>query len=237
MAARGLKRFYKNAAVSVSGSGFAVTLDGKPIRTPVGAALKVPTRALAQAIAGEWDAQKELILPPNMPLTGLANAAIDRAGPDAQRIIEEMLRFAASDLLCYRAESPADLVERQAACWQPVLDWLAETYGARLKVFSGVVPMTQSAAALAALRAAMEDLTDLELTALATATGAAGSLVVGLALIAGRLTVEEAIQVSQLDETFQADLWGRDDEAEDRRRRIGVDIHAAAEFLRLAETG
>lgn len=234
MAASGAKRFYKEAGVAVSDGGFAVTLDGKPIRTPAGTKLTVPTRALARAIAVEWEAQEESILPSNMPLTGLANAAIDRTGPDGQRIIEEILRFAGTDLLCYRAESPPDLVERQAAHWQPLLDWAEEAYGARLEVASGVVPMTQPSAALAALRVGVEDLSGQELTALAAVTGAVGSLVVGLALIQGRLTADEAVQVSQLDEAFQADLWGRDDEAEDRRNRLGMDIQAAAEFLRLA---
>ncbi len=232
----GAKRFYEAAAVAEAEGGFAVTLDGLPIKTPAGAGLIVPTRGLAQAVADEWAAQGEFIEPAAMPLTGLANTAIDRAAGQWRAMVGEIQRFAGTDLLCYRAEAPPDLVARQTAGWQPLLDWAAEVYGARLAVTAGVVPISQPWDALTALGVAVEALDDVQLTVLGCATAATGSLVVGLALVAGRIDADEASAASQLDEAFQSEFWGEDAEAVARLGRLGDDIRAAAKFLKLAKT-
>ncbi len=232
----GAKRFYEAVAVAEAEGGFAVTLDGRPIKTPAGAKLILPGRPLAQAVADEWAAQGEFIEPAAMPLTGLANTAIDRAVGQRRVVVAEILRYARADLLCYRVAQPPDLAARQAADWQPLLDWAAEVYGARLAVTTGVVPISQPAAVLTALGDAVEGLDDVQLTALGCIVPATGSLVVGLALVAGRIDAEEASAVSQLDEAFQSELWGEDAEAAGRLGRLKDDIRAAAEFLKLAKS-
>ncbi len=216
-----------------AGTGFTVTLDGRPLQSPAGTAFILPAKELAQAIAAEWRAQKEDIRFHAMPLTALAGAAIDRAGKERREVIDHALQYAGADLLCYRAEAPSELVLRQQARWQPLLDWLADAYGARLAVTAGIAHVDQPKPALHSLRAAVEALDDFELTALSSATAACGSLVVGLALTAGRIDAEAAFEASQLDETFQSERWGEDAEAAERRRRLKAEIGAAAKFLEL----
>ena len=228
------KRFYGAVGVAPLGDGFTVTLDGRTVRTPAGRDVTLPTEALARAVAGEWEAQEENVRPHTMPMMQLAGAAIDRVEPHRQEIIEQTVAYARTDLLCYRADSPPELTDRQAASWQPLLDWAAETHGARLNVTCGVTPQDQSEAALDALGAAVEALDDLELAALADVTGATGSLIVALALAAGRIGADEAHAVSQLDESYQVEKWGEDAEAQARCRRLHADIRAAAAFLALA---
>ncbi len=228
------KRSYGAVGVAPLGDGFTVTLDGRTVRTPAGRELTLPTEALARAVAGEWEAQEGEIRAHTMPMMQLAGTAIDRVGPHRQAMIEETVAHARTDLLCYRADSPPELTDRQAASWQPLLDWAAETCGARLRVTRGVVPVDQPEAALDALRAAVEAFDDLELTALAGVTGASGSLIVALALAAGRIGADEAYEVSQLDESYQVEKWGEDADAQARRRRLHADIRAAAAFLALA---
>lgn len=227
------RRFYEQAGVGSAGDGFSVTLDGRAVRTPGGRPLGVPTRALAEAIAAEWAAQELKILPHTMPITRLACTAVDRVGEGRQTVIEHTAGYGGTDLLCYRADGPEDLVRRQQAAWQPLLDWAAETHGARLQVTSGVLPVEQPAAALAALLAAVEALDDLELTALAAATQACGSVLVALALAAGRIDAEEAVTASQLDERYQSETWGENADAQKRSRALADDIFAAARFLAL----
>ena len=228
------KRSYGAVDVAPLGGGFTVTLDGRTVRTPAGRRLTLPTEALARAVAGEWEAQEENVRPHTMPMMQLANAAIDRVQPHRHEVVEQAVGYARTDLLCYRADSPAELTDRQAASWQPLLDWAAETYRARLRVTRGVTPVGQPGAALDARRAAVEALDDLELTALASVTGASGSLIVALALAAGRIGADEAHEVSQLDESYQVEKWGEDAEAQARCRRLHADIAAAAAFLALA---
>ena len=232
----GAKRFYEKTEIAETDGGFAIHLDGRGVKTPTGADLTVASRALAQAIAEEWAAQGEFIEPAAMPLTGLANTAIDRAPGYRRTMIEEILRYAGADLLCYRVEQPPDLAARQTAVWQPLLDWVAEAHGARLVVTTGVVPLSQPPDAIAALAAAVEALDDVGLTALGCASPATGSLVIGLALVAGHIDAKEATAISQLDEAFQWENWGEDAEAVARLGRLGDDIRAAAEFLKLAKT-
>lgn len=225
-----VKRFYEAAAVVAATDGFTVALDGRPVRTPGGVSLILSNRPLAQAVAEEWAAQDDTIDPRSMPLTGLANAAIDLGGGGRRTMVERACAYAATDLLCYRAETPRDLVERQARAWQPLLDWAAETHGARLRVTRGVVPVVQPPAALAALGRAVADLDDVRLAAVSATAGPTGSLVIALALVAGHIDAGEAWEAAQVDENFQREQWGEDAEDTARRARIKADIEAAGRF-------
>lgn len=229
-----MKRFYKDASASAAADGgYTVLLDGKAVKTPKRAALSLPNLPLAEAIAEEWRAQGETIDPQTMPLTRLAFAALDAVTPDRQEIARQILRYAQSDLLSYRAEKPPELVARQARMWDPLLDWAAETYGARLKVGSGIRHLAQPAGAIAALEKAISHYDEFQLAALHTATTVAGSLVLALALAERKVSAEEAFSAAMLDETYQAEKWGRDAEAEQRRQRLLSELVAAERLLRL----
>lgn len=214
---------------------FVVTLDGRPVRTPGRRPLHLPHRPMGEAVAAEWRDQGEEIAPATMPLTRLANTAVDRTAPLRAQVIEQVASYAETDLLCYRAEEPAELVARQAAEWQPVLDWLAEAHRARLAVTAGVAPVAQERAALLAVFTAVAAFDDFRLTGLHAATAAAGSVALGLALAAGRIDAEQAWRAAHLDELFQAERWGGDTEAERRRDALREEIAAAARFMTLAE--
>ena len=188
---------------------------------------------LAQAVAEEWAAQDETIDPRAMPLTRLANAAIDLGGSGRQAMVEGARAYAATDLLCYRAETPRDLVERQVWAWQPLLDWAAETHGARLRVTRGVVPVVQPPAALAALGRAVADLDDIRLAAVSATAGLTGSLVIALALVAGHIDAGEAWEAARVDENFQREQWGEDAEDTAQRAQIKADIEATERFAAL----
>jgi chaperone required for assembly of F1-ATPase len=225
-----VKRFYK--IVSIGEADNAILLDGKPVKTPQRAILAVPIRELAEAIAEEWRAQETDIKPETMPLTRLAHAAIDGAA-HRELIAEEALGYARSDLLCYRAEYPDDLVIRQARQWGPLLDWLHEAHGARLKTATGIGHVEQPGEALDRLADRVEQLDPFALVALHTATSITGSLTLGLALVGGRLTAADAFALSRLDETFQSEKWGRDAEAEARATRLLADLEATKRFVQL----
>jgi chaperone required for assembly of F1-ATPase len=227
------RRFYKEAAAIQEGDRWRIALDGKAVKTPARNSLLLSTRALAEAIAGEWQAQETKVKPDTMPLMQLASTALDRVAPDRDRIIAETAGYAATDLVCYRAEGPADLVAKQAEQWDPLIDWLRERYDVSLQVAAGVMAIRQSEAALAALTRVVAAQDDLRLTALAVMTGAAGSLAFGLALLEGRISPETAAAAAQLDELFQAERWGVDPEAEKRRAAQRGDLVAARRFLDL----
>ena len=230
------KRFYKEAVTVAAGGGHGVALDGRPIRTPGGAPLTAPTAALAETIAAEWAAQEDEIRPLTMPMMRLAATAIDRIGNERSAIVDQIAAYGGSDLLCYRAESPAPLVARQAALWQPLLDWAAETHGARLAVTQGITHVAQDQAALDALRAAVEALDDSRLAAVSQLTPICGSLVIALAIVAGHIGADEATAASLLDEKWQAEQWGEDEEAAERHENLAKEIAAAVRFLELLET-
>ena len=230
---RSLKRFYAEAGFAAAAGAFAIELDGKPIRTPAKAALAVPNRTLAAAIADEWRAQGERIDPAIMPLTRLASIAIDLVAPRRGEVVAAIVKYAETDLVCYRAEHPTELVRRQQALWQPLVQWVAERYGARLEVTAGIVPRDQPAAALGALRRAVEAYDIWALAALNLATAACGSVVVALALAEGRLDAAHAFAAAQLDESFEIEQWGEDAEQTRRRAMLGDDIAGAARFLAL----
>jgi chaperone required for assembly of F1-ATPase len=232
-----MKRLYRMVAVTAHPEGYGVALDGKPVNTPAGAALSVPTRALADAIADEWSAQAERVVPAAMPMMQLAATALDRVANQRAPVIEALLRYGETDLVCYRATAPAELAERQSALWQPLIEWIGLRHGVRLEVAHGLMPQPQPPAALAALRAALAPLDALRLTGVNAATAAAGSLVLALALLERRLSADEAWALSQLDETFQVERWGEDREAAQRRAALRADLVAAGRFLALAAAG
>jgi chaperone required for assembly of F1-ATPase len=227
------KRFYSEVAVGTAGGGFEVRLDGRGVRTPQKAALILPNRALAEAVREEWAGQGEHVRPATMPLTSLACTAVDRVAPRRAEAAGEIVGYAGTDLLCYRAEHPAALVARQAAVWQPLLDWAALVLDAPLKVTSGILPADQTVEAVAALRSAVETLDDLRLAALGSATRTSGSLVIGLALSRGRVSADAAFDAAELDATFQIEKWGEDLEATRRRTAVRDDLTAAWRLLDL----
>ena len=228
-----IKRFYMSASARRDGEGFGVWLDERRLKTPARAAFTVPSAALAEAIAGEWNAQGEKLDIPSMPLTALSNAAIDRIAPEREAFAGRLASYGANDLLCYRAESPMELAVRLAKGWQPALDWVAETHGARLVLAEGVIHVDQPPEALEKLKTAILKLDAFRLGALHVLTTAMGSLGLGLGVLGGRFTPGEAFDLSRLDEEFQAERWGRDAEADTRTARIRAEAENAGRFLAL----
>ncbi len=228
-----MKRFYRRAEAAKRAGGYAVTLDGKPIKTPGKRDLLVPSGALAAAIAEEWNAQESEVRAATMPLTRLATTTLDRVVTQRDAIIRQTANYAGTDLVCYRATHPPALAARQQAVWQPLIDWAVLRYDAPLVVTSGVIPKSQSAASLRAFAAVVAERDDFALTALHVATAACGSLVIGFALSEGHLDAEGAFAASQLDESFQIEAWGEDAEQAARRGALAADIQAAARFISL----
>jgi chaperone required for assembly of F1-ATPase len=226
-----VKRFYKEVSVAAAAEGHQVLLDGRPVRTPARRALAVPSATLAAAVADEWRAQGETLQPASMALTRLISTAIDRMPALRAAAIDEMLGYAETDLLCYRAAAPADLADRQQQLWQPWLDWLARSHGVELVVTTEMLPVPQPETALARLRSSVEPLDDWRLVGLHAVTTALGSVVLGLALFEGEIDAEQAIAASLLDEQFEIDRWGREREMERRHNALRYDVEAAARFL------
>ena len=226
------KRFYKDVAVADDG---ALLLDGKPVRTLGKAPLTLPSRALADAVAGEWRAQGERIDPTTMPLTKLANSAIDGVVGREQAVIDDIMAHAAADLVCYRAPGPQGLVEAQAKHWEPVLAWAKDTLGAPLLLGKGVVHVAQPQASLDRLRQALEGRDGFSLAAVHVMTALGGSALLALAVALGRMTPEEAWQATHVDEDWQIGQWGEDAEAADRRESRRRDFAAAARALALLQ--
>ncbi|MCW8835913.1 MAG: ATPase [Rhodospirillales bacterium] len=229
-----MKRFYKTAGVDGTDGGYSVTLDGRRIKTPMGRSLIVSSRDLAAAIAEEWDAQPEEIRPESMPLMRLAATAIDRVADNREAVIRDIVRFAETELLCYWSEHPEDLASRQLERWQPLLDWLDDVFGARLTVTRGILPVPQPPEAIEAIRGSIKERSDEELVVLHDMAGAMGSLALALAAVSGRLDAQDAFELSRLDEAFQNERWGEDDEAISRNELLRRDVLAAGRFLALA---
>ncbi len=196
--------------------GWAITLDGRGVRTPARAALVVPGRGLATAIVDEWAAQGETIAPTTMPLTGLANATIDQVRPDPARFAAPIAAYATSDLLCYRADVPAPLVERQAALWDQLLAWAAGRYGIRFEVTAGVLPVAQPSATIERLGAVVASIDSWLLVGLSTLVTLTGTLAGSLALLEGATDADRLWAAATVDEAWQAAQWGADAEAEAR---------------------
>jgi chaperone required for assembly of F1-ATPase len=230
------KRFYEEvAAKDEGGGGASLLLDGKPVRTPGKAPLTLPSRALAEAVASEWRAQGERIDPSTMPLTRLANSAIDGVAGREQAVIDDIARHAASDLLCYRADGPKALVEAQSAHWDKVLDWARMELKAPLVLAQGVVHVAQPEASLARIRRALDGLDALRLAALHVMTALTGSALLALAVLRGKLTPEQAWKAAHVDEDFQISQWGEDAEAATRRENRWRDFAAAARALTFSQ--
>ena len=231
------KRVYEAVKVTVADKGHGVALDGRPLKTPARSKFRVPTEALASAVAAEWSAQEERIDPRSMPMTALACTALDLIVPRRGEVVAELAGYGASDALCYQVDRPDALVERQEAVWRPLLDWAAAELGAPLRVTTSMMAADQPGEALAALRRSVEDHDDFTLCALSTAVKASGSLVVGLALSRGRLDAEGAFGAGELHETYQIELWGEDPEATRRRDFLRADLAAAERFLAILRDG
>ncbi len=228
-----MKRFYKRASITEAPQGFGVALDDKPVRTPAKRPLAVPTRALAEAIAEEWLAQGETVDPKQLPFTRLASIALDLVAPRREAVVAEVVKYAGTDLVCYRAQEPPELVTRQHAAWQPLIDWATLRFDAPLAVTASILPVTQSPATLTAFETAVAAYDTHRLAALHLATAACGSLVVALALIEGRLDAEAAFAAAELDESYQIERWGEDAEQAKRRKGLREDIALAAHFAAL----
>jgi len=234
-AVRGRKRIYRSVATTAeAGGGHAVRLDNRVARTPAGQGLVLPTAALAEAVAAEWQDQGETVQPETMPLTQLAATAIDRIEAERTPVIEALVAYGASDLVCYRSERPADLAARQEAQWEPLLKWAETALGARLDVTRDVFPLPQPAAATEALRSAVAALGTFELAALSCIVQISASLVIGLALVKGHLDAEAAFNAAMLDEKYQAERWGEDAWASARAAGLRTELVAAARFVALA---
>jgi chaperone required for assembly of F1-ATPase len=230
------KRFYKNVSVEEKEGGFALSLDGKTTRTPAKKRLVLPTRALAEAIVAEWAAQKSEIDPAKMPLTRLANLAIDKVVEEAAAIRAEIVRYASTDHVLYRAGEPESLVALQATHWDPILEWARSALGARFILAEGVNFVAQPEAALAAVCAEAEKWPPpFALAALASLTLLAGSALIALALARGRLTVVEAWNAAHVDEDWNTRQWGEDAEAVSRRTQRFSEFEAAAKMLTLLD--
>ena len=228
-----MKRFYGHSTVSPEEGGVSVLLDGRPVRTPGRNLLRVPTEELAEAIAAEWNVQGETVDPRSMPLTGLANAAIDRVEPDPAAFARTLAEYGESDLLCYRAEGPQSLVERQEGSWDPLLAWARTRFGVEIETTAGVMHRRQPAATVERLGRAVGARGAFQLAGLSPLVTIAGSLIIALALAEGAIGLETAWDAALLDESWQAEQWGVDPLAaaslENRRR----EFEAAYLFLTL----
>ncbi len=232
-----MRRFYREATATAmsagAAAGFHVLLDGRALKTPAKLPLLLPTRALAEAVAAEWQAQPETIEPYGMPLMRLAATALDRVAVQRPRVVDEVAAYGGSDLLCYRAERPDALVQRQEAAWQPVLDWLARRFDAPLQVTCRVIAIPQSEQALNRLHDVVAAQSDLALAALHALTTGLGSLALALAVAEGWMAPAAAAAAAHLDEIYQAEGWGEDAEALARRAAMAKEINASARFLSL----
>ncbi|ENP35625.1 ATP12 family chaperone protein [Brucella abortus] len=225
------KRFYEKAEVAESEGGFAVHLDGRPVKTPARNLLLLPTRAAAQIVADEFAAQEKLIDPGKMPATRLVNTAIDGIAQDPQAVFEDILRFAGTDMLCYRADSPQELVSRQTENWDPLIDRM-ESLGARFALAEGVIHVEQPREAIAAFSVHMAGFKDpLALAALHTMTTLMGSAIIALAVAKGEISAEKGWAIAHIDEDWTIEHWGSDAEAIERRKNREIEMMVAARLL------
>ncbi len=226
------KRFYERALAEPGPDGFVLTLDGRPARTPGKAPLVLPSLALADAVAAEWQAQAAAIDPATMPLTRLANTAIDGVAPRADAVRDDIARYAASDLVAYRAGDPERLVAAQAEAWDPVLDWARAALGARFILSQGVMFVEQPETSLARVRERLEaERSPFRLASLHVMTTLTGSILIALMQASGALGADAAWQAAHVDELFQEGRWGTDEDALERRARREAEFAAAARML------
>jgi chaperone required for assembly of F1-ATPase len=229
------KRFYKEAGVEERDGAFLLTLDGRTAKTPSKQALAVPTRALAEAMAAEWAGQGAEVDPSTMPITRIVNSAIDGVTPRQGEVIDDLVRYAGSDLIYYRVSEPARLVQSPDSAWNPILDWARDAHGARFTLGEGVMHVAQPDEAVGAVRRAIEQIrSPFALAALHVMTTLSGSVLIALAHASRQLDVEQAWAAAHVDELYQESVWGEDYEAMERRRRREADFRAASEVYRLS---
>ncbi|MBH69312.1 MAG: ATPase [Rhodospirillaceae bacterium] len=229
-----MRRFYSEVEVSSDPQGFLVELDARPVMSPGKNHLILPSRGLADAVAAEWRVQGEKIKPYTMPLMSLASTAIDRVKPCPMRTITSIAAYAQTDLLCYRASEPEQLVVLQNKAWQPLLDWCGVVIGKPFAVTAGVMPIEQTAALEASLTKLVTKYDLFSLMGLYQLTNISGSVVIGLAIVEGHIKAIEGIKAAQIDDLYQIEAWGKDTEATARISRERKEMQEVAEFLRLA---
>lgn len=230
------KRFYAQAGIAETPKGFRITLDGKPVRTPSRRTLAAPALKIAEAIAAEWDAQKEFIDPTTMPMTRLANSVIDAVTDRVEAVTDDIAKYFHSDMLFYRAGHPAELVANEAEVWDPVLFWAADTLGAHFILTEGIVHVPQPDQAVAAARAALPS-DPWSIAALHVVTTVTGSALLALALLRGALDEDEVWAAAHVDEDWNAQQWGLDEEVAARRLARFLDFRAAAAVLAAMRDG
>jgi chaperone required for assembly of F1-ATPase len=226
------KRFYKTVTVERAETGWAVLLDGRAVRTPAKNTLAVPAEGLAQLIAGEWAEQGERIDAPAMPVARLCFVALDRMAGAREETVAEVTKYASTDLLCFRAPEPADLVAAQAAAWDPMLAWAERALDAHFVAATGVLPVNQDPVALQRVMAKAAGQDIWRLTALAHAAAICGSAILGLALLDGEIDGGEAFALSSVDEAYQASQWGEDAEAAERMALLKRELVSVERMLR-----
>jgi chaperone required for assembly of F1-ATPase len=228
-----MKRFYKTAAAEAVEGGYEIRLDARPVKTPARAALRVAEPKLAEAIAQEWNAQGEEIDPRSMPLTGLANAAIDRVAPDPQAFARSLAQFGESDLLYYRSDGPDPLRRRQEETWDPILTWARRRFDIDFELVTGIMHRAQPERTVEQLGRAVAARDPFELAALAPLVTISGSLIIALALVEREIDLEAAWTAATVDEAWQTEQWGEDSEAALALANRRSEFEAAARFLEL----
>ena len=228
-----MKRFWKTVSVVPTEGGWSIELDGRPIKTPARELLVAPTEALAQAIADEWSAVDETIDPRAMPLTGLANAAIDRVAPDRTTFAAGLAKYAEADLACYRADTPQKLVDRQAEQWDALLSWARRRFDVDFVTTSGITHVPQPQPTIDRLSYAVAALGPFQLAGLSPLVTTGGSLIAALGVFEGAFTPDQAWEAVSVDDCWQLEQWGADEEAETALENRRADFVAAARFLEL----
>lgn len=231
------KRFWTEVSVVPEQDGFAIRLDGRAVKTPAKAALIVPSDPLAQAIAAEWAQVEGKVNPNVMPFTRSANAAIDKVSVQFDEVALMLAAYGGSDLLCYRADGPEALIARQNAGWLPLLDWIEESFAVRLQTTVGLMPVAQDPKALNAIAAPLFSATAFELTAIHDLVALSGSLVLALAVLNRKTTPHEAWDLSRIDEHFQAEQWGADEEAQQMEETKRTAFFHAADLYQMVNLG
>jgi chaperone required for assembly of F1-ATPase len=229
------KKFFREAQAVKEGDAFGVTLDGRGLKTPKKSTLLVPTAALAEAIAAEWNALDAEIDPALLPLTKIANTVIDGVVGAEKELHDDIVRFISNDLLFYRAGSPRELAARQAAQWDPVLEWVRERFGAGFKVTEGVMPVEQHLLAVAKVASALSDADAMQIAPIHVLTTLTGSPLLVIAFLEGRLTADEVWAATHVDEMWQEEQWGEDGEALERRAKRREEFDAAVRFFMLSQ--
>ncbi|MDM7957241.1 ATP12 family chaperone protein [Blastomonas sp.] len=229
-----MKRFYKTVSVADAEAGYQLLLDDRPVRTPARAPLVLPTAEMAQSVADEWAGQGEDIVIATMPMTGFANAAIDRILPDRGRFVSDILAYGATDTLCYRADPGDPLATRQQEVWEPILTWSEKRYDIGLVRVAGIIHQPQSQHSLSRLQAVVESFDPSGLAGLTTLASIGGSLIAALALIEKAFDSERIWQAVCLEELWQVELWGTDADAETTRQLRRAAFDDAARFCCMA---